>query len=236
MWYRKEEQGRRVSWFYVCNSLTSIVGGLIAYGVDAAHTKFANWRIFYLAIGAATMVAGVFVMLYLPDSPVKAKRFTDAEKVAVLLRTKDNQSGTQNAHLKRDQVWEAFKDVRVWIVFLAVLLSSIPNGGISNFSSILLTTFGYTSRQALILGVPGGAVGAVMVLLSGWLSDKLNDRSTVMLLCIIPTIIGAAMMIALDPNGMSHHLKITPKKSLILTLTSRPPNLQTRAPSRQLPQ
>ena len=91
MWYRKEEQGRRVSWFYVCNSLTQIFGGFLAYGVSFVHTGFANWRIFYVAIGGLTMIVGVLVCLFLPDSPVKAKRFTDAEKVAVLMRVKDNQ-------------------------------------------------------------------------------------------------------------------------------------------------
>ncbi len=104
MWYKKEEQGRRVSWFYVCNSLTQIFGGLLAYGVSFANTKFASWRIFFVAIGAMTMIVGALVCIFLPDSPVKAKRFTDAEKVAALLRTKDNQSGTQNAHLKKAQV------------------------------------------------------------------------------------------------------------------------------------
>ena len=37
------------------------------------------------------MIIGLMVCLFLPDSPVKAKRFTDGEKVAALLRTKDNQ-------------------------------------------------------------------------------------------------------------------------------------------------
>ena len=82
------------------------------------------------------------------------------------------------------------------------MLSSIPNGGISNFSSILLTTFGYTSQQALILNTPSGAVGACCVLLVGWLSDKWRDRSIVMLICILPTILGAGLMIGLDPNGI----------------------------------
>jgi len=91
MWYKKEEQGRRVSWFYVCNSLTQIVGGFLAYGVSYAHTKFANWRIFFLAIGVLTMIIGCLVAVFLPDSPVKAKRFTDSQKVAVLLRVKSNQ-------------------------------------------------------------------------------------------------------------------------------------------------
>lgn len=136
------EQGRRVSWFYVCNSLTQIFGGFVAYGVSFVNSRFASWRIFYVAIGALTMVIGVLVAIFLPDSPVKAKRFTDAEKVAALLRVKGNQSGTQNSRIKRDQVFETFKDPRVWLICLATLLSSIPNGGLSNFSSILLTTFG----------------------------------------------------------------------------------------------
>ena len=89
--------------------------------------------------------------MFLPDSPVKAVRFTEAEKIAALLRVKENQSGTQNARLKKVQVIEALKDVRVWLVALSVMLTSIPNGGISNFSNILLTTFGYTSQQSVWL-------------------------------------------------------------------------------------
>lgn len=82
------------------------------------------------------------------------------------------------------------------------MLSSIPNGGLSNFSSILLTTFGYTSQQALILNTPSGAIGAMCVLLVGYLSDKWRDRSVVMLICILPTILGAGLMIGLDPDGV----------------------------------
>ena len=91
MWYKKEEQGRRVSWFYVCNSLTQIFGGVVAYGVSFAHSKFASWRIFYVAIGAMTVGIGALVCVFLPDSPVKARRFTDMEKVAAILRVKNNQ-------------------------------------------------------------------------------------------------------------------------------------------------
>jgi len=54
----------------------------------------------------------------------------------------------------------------------------------------------------LILAAPGGAVGVVCVLGTGYLSDKWRDRSSVMLLCIIPTILSAALMIGLDPNGV----------------------------------
>ncbi|KAI9728916.1 MAG: hypothetical protein M1828_000001 [Chrysothrix sp. TS-e1954] len=199
---KKEEQGRRVSYFYVCNSLTQIFGGCVAYGVSFTHNNFASWRIFYIAIGALTMIVGLMVVIFLPDSVTRAQRFTDAEKVAALLRVKDNQSGTQNRKVKGKQILEALRDMRIWLICLCTLLSSIPNGGISNFSSILLTTFGYTSQQALILFAPSGAVGVVFVLLTGYLSDKWHDRSSVMLICILPTILAAALMIGLDPNGV----------------------------------
>ncbi len=217
MWYKKGEQGRRVSWFYVCNSLTLIFGGFVAYGVSFVNTKFASWRIFYIAIGALTMVVGALVAIYLPDSPVKAKRFTDAEKVAALMRVKDNQrhvnvynEGTtltsykwyaKFSHQERPSLRDLQRPPR---------LADLPRhhaeldtlGGLSNFSNILLTTFGYTSKQALILNTPSGAIGAVCVLLVGYLSDKWRDRSLVMLICILPTILGAGLMIGLDPNGI----------------------------------
>lgn len=63
----------------------------MAYGVSFTHGKFASWRIFFLAIGAMTVVIGAIVCVLLPDSPVKTKKFTDEEKVAVLLRVKNNQ-------------------------------------------------------------------------------------------------------------------------------------------------
>ncbi|KIX05362.1 uncharacterized protein Z518_06234 [Rhinocladiella mackenziei CBS 650.93] len=202
MWYKKEEQARRVSAFYVCNSITQIFGSGVAYGASFSTSRFASWRIFFLTIGLMTIVLGFCVFMILPDSPVRAVRFTEAEKIAALLRVKENQSGTQNAKLKKSQVIESLKDIRAWLVFLSVLLTSIPNGGLSNFSSILLTTFGYSSQQALILNMPSGAVGIFVVLLSGYLSDRWNDRSLVMLICLIPTIIAAGLMYGLDPDGI----------------------------------
>ncbi|KAI4090788.1 MAG: hypothetical protein L6R37_007831, partial [Teloschistes peruensis] len=61
---------------------------------------------------------------------------------------------------------------------------------------------GYTSQQSLILTAPTGAIGAVVVLLIGYLSDKWRDRSLVMIIVIIPTILSGCLMIGLDPNGI----------------------------------
>ncbi|KAK7545229.1 major facilitator superfamily domain-containing protein [Phyllosticta paracitricarpa] len=215
MWYRKEEQGRRISWFYVCNSVTKIFGGLVAYGISYVQGAMATWRIFFLAIGLATVATGWAVCVRLPDSPVQARRFRDAEKVAVLLRIRDNQSGTQNKHLKRDQVVEAFTDVRVWLMCLSMMLTAIPNGGIANFNNILLTTFGYTNREALAFDAPIGFISGIFILTLGYLSDRYNNRSTISILCLLPTIAGGFLMFYLVDPSTGH-----PRSKPLLLLAS----------------
>ena len=66
----------------------------------------------------------------------------------------------------------------------------------------LTSPLGYTSRQSLILTAPTGAIGAVVVITVGYLSDKWRDRSLVMIIVIIPTILSGCLMIGLDPNGI----------------------------------
>jgi hypothetical protein len=47
-----------------------------------------------------TMMIGALVCSFLPDSPVKAKRFSDVEKVAALMRVKNNQRYSTCSFLK----------------------------------------------------------------------------------------------------------------------------------------
>ena len=59
--------------------------------VLALRTASLQVEDFFLAIAVLTVIVGALVCIFLPDSPVKAKRFTDGEKVAALMRVKGNQ-------------------------------------------------------------------------------------------------------------------------------------------------
>lgn len=49
-------------------------------------------------------------------------------------------------------------------------------GGISNFFSQLIVSFGYTASQSLLYGTPGGAVEVVTLILCGYLGDRYGNR------------------------------------------------------------
>ncbi|KAF8897463.1 MFS general substrate transporter [Infundibulicybe gibba] len=202
MFYKKDEQATRISWFYVMNGLTQVFGGFVAYGISFYHGNvLAPYKIIYVLLGGLAIIVGICVLIWLPDSPVRAQFLTKEERIAVLERVRDDQGGTENKTLKREQVIEALTDVRTWLVVLTTLMTSIPNGGLSNFSNLIIKSFGYTSKQTLILSTPGGAVAAITTLFCGWYSDKKAERMLPIVFALVPTIAGAAILIGL--NGSS---------------------------------
>ncbi|GJE97737.1 MFS general substrate transporter [Phanerochaete sordida] len=198
MFYTKKEQAQRISWFYLMNGVSGIFGGFVAYGIsfDTSAT-IAPYKIMYLLTGGLAILVGIAVLIWMPDSPLHAVFLSKKERIIAVERIRDGQVGTENKTIKKYQIVEAFMDVRSWIIFILTIMTSIPNGGLSNFGNIIIKSFGYTSQQALILSSPIGAVGIISALLGGWYSDKTSDRMLPIVYARIPTIIGAGMLVGL---------------------------------------
>ncbi|KAJ7179249.1 MFS general substrate transporter [Mycena filopes] len=202
MFYKKNEQASRISWFYVMNGLTQIFGGFVAYGITFyPGTRLAPYKIIYLLLGGLAIVVGIAVLIWMPDSPVHAHFLDREERIAALERVRNDQGGTENKKIKKEQIFEAFLDVRTWLIILTTLLTSIPNGAISSYSNLIIKGFGYTSKQTLILSTPAGAVAAVTTLVCGWYSDKKGERMLPIIIALVPTIVGTALLIGLKHSA-----------------------------------
>ncbi|KAI0301832.1 MFS general substrate transporter [Multifurca ochricompacta] len=202
MFYKKSEQATRVAWFYIMNGLTTVFGGFVAYGISFYHGRnIAPYKIVFLFLGGIAIPLGICILLWMPDSPVHAQFLTKEERIAAIERVRDDQGGTENKKLKPEQVKEAVLDIRNWLILLTAIQMGIPAGALSNFSNIIIKSFGYTSKQTLILSTPGGIIAAVTALLCGWYSDKKGERVVPIIIAIVPTIIGCAMLIGLNKSG-----------------------------------
>ncbi|KAL6303081.1 MFS general substrate transporter [Sparassis latifolia] len=201
MWYKKNEQASRISYFYLMNGLTSIFGGFIAYGLTFYEGGIPQWKLIYIILGALAIIVGICVLIWMPDSPVTARFLTEEERIAALERVRDDQAGTHNKHIKKYQIYESLKDVRTWFIFLIVMCIGLPNGAMSSFGNLVMKSFGFTSRQALLLGTPSGLISAVTVIVFGYWSDFINDRMTLITLSMVPNLIGMALMTAFQKSG-----------------------------------
>jgi MFS family permease len=70
-------------------------------------------------------------------------------------------------------------------------------GGISNFFSQLIVSFGYTPEQSLLYGTPGGAVEVVFLIACGWAGDKYGYRILISMIGLCTAMLGMILIVAL---------------------------------------
>ncbi|KAJ9299644.1 hypothetical protein DTO271G3_2528 [Paecilomyces variotii] len=200
-WYTKKEQGTRVGIWFSFNGWGQIFGGLVAYGISVGARKHGSaiepWKIIFLVTGLLTIALGVYFFYLIPDSQLNARWLKKEDRILAVARVRVNQQGIGNKHFKKYQLKEALLDPMTWAFFFYALVADIPNGGISNFFSQLIVSFGYTSEQSLLYGVPGGAVEVIALVLNGYLGDRFGNR----LLCgsggLVCSIVGMILIVAL---------------------------------------
>ena len=209
-WWTKEEQGTRTGIWFSFNGVGQIVGGLVAYGIAVGARKngvaIAPWKIVFLVFGILTACLGVLFFWVIPDNQLNARWLSKTDRVLAVARVRGNQQGIGNKHFKSYQLKEALTDPLTWAFVFYALVADIPNGGISNFFSQLIVSFGYTPEQSLLYGTPGGAVEVVFLIVSGWLGDKLRRRLLVSLVGLSTALIGIILIVALPLSNSSGRL------------------------------
>ncbi|CAJ2509251.1 Uu.00g142770.m01.CDS01 [Anthostomella pinea] len=155
MWYTRNEQALRSGLMYT--NLSVILSGPIGYGIGAISGD-GKWRWYFIILGSISLVYSVVLGIFLPDNLPRAKFLNEREKAITVERLRGDQTGIENKMFKREQMIEAFTDPKTWLMFAFNIFCSIPNGGLSNFQSLIIKGLGFSSRRALLLSMPEGGV------------------------------------------------------------------------------
>ncbi|PYH98214.1 allantoate permease [Aspergillus ellipticus CBS 707.79] len=176
MWYKRDEQPKRMGFWYLGTGTATIVGALVAYGLlFYTDDKFYSWQIMFLIFGLITIAVGVTIILIFPDNPMNS-RLSHEEKMMTIERLRENRTGIENKHFKWDQFFEVFKDPQTCLLAVIVASSSISNAAISSFSSLIIKSFGFTTKETELLTIPGGVVTVVSILLCTYLAGRYDQR------------------------------------------------------------
>lgn len=128
-----------------------------------------------------------------------ASFLTPAERAAAIEHVRINQTGVENKTFKWYQLRELLlSDKSTWPLFFITLLAMIDNGAVSNFSSVIIKTFGYSNARTTIIQMPSGAVSIVCAFAATYLVGAVGHRSFIIAAVCIPTIIGVILLLALD--------------------------------------
>ncbi|KAJ5987881.1 MFS allantoate transporter [Penicillium waksmanii] len=209
-WYTRNEQGQRVNLWYSFNGWAQILGGLVAYGIAVGTQKNGSsiepWKIVFLFTGTLTVSLGLIFLWMVPDSQLNARWLSKEDRILAVARVRINQQGIGNKHFKWYQVKEALMDPMTWAFFFFALIADIPNGGITNFFSQLIVSFGYTPEQSLLYGTPAGAVEVVALLLNGYIGDRTGQRIITSLGGLFTATVGIILIVALPLDNNTGRL------------------------------
>lgn len=169
------------------NGAQQIMGGLLAYCFSLIKSgPLKSWQWLFLSYGIISVIFGIFVWWWMPDSPMRAKCFTEQEKHEMIERVRDNQTGIQNREFKMSQVIEGLKDPQTWGYGLIALTTTLPTSGLGAFANIIIKSFGFTTLETQLLAMVLGFYIIIVLLTSTWLVKKTNQNLLVMLGFCIP--------------------------------------------------
>ncbi|KAI1478051.1 MFS general substrate transporter [Daldinia eschscholtzii] len=192
MFYTREEQPSRISAWYAWNGIGVAGGGLIGYGIGQIEGVLRSWRYEFLVVGALCTFWSIVLLLLLPNSPTTFWGFSKQERLLMIARVRRNQTGVEHQKIKWGQIKEAYLDYKTWLFVLFGFLGAIPNGGISNFSTLVIQGLGFDTLHTALLGIPQGVLIVIWIGLGAVVNKYMppNSRTMVSALFMLPTIAG----------------------------------------------
>ncbi|KAG7816751.1 hypothetical protein KL928_004215 [Ogataea angusta] len=210
--YTREDQPLRTGLMYT--GLSTLFTGPIGYAVGGyTNVSYSPWRAFYWITGAMSIGWGVIIYFLLPSSPVNCFWLSEKEKAIIIHQVKKNQTGIKSKKWKWEQFKEALLDPKVWVMFFFQIFISIPNGGLTNFSPLIVKGLGWSSRYSALLGTVNG----VMQTASSWFTTftiffiekkwpNAKSRGFVMIGYLVPALISAILLYKLPYTNYTGRL------------------------------
>ncbi|KXH48055.1 hypothetical protein CNYM01_10064 [Colletotrichum nymphaeae SA-01] len=193
MWYTRREQPIKIGLWYTANGIGIALGGLLGYGIGNIKGALASWKYEFIIVGTLCCAWGIVIAVFLPDNPITSSKLTNREKKIIVERLRENQTGVENKTLKLYQVREAFTDYKLYFFFMIALLQAIVNGGTSNFGTLIIKGFKFSTLVTAVLQIPYGAIIFIAILACVFINDRLppNNRCFVLVLFLLPNVAGA---------------------------------------------
>lgn len=148
----------------------------------------------FVCVGGLNLIVSAVIYLWLPSTPEEAKFLNAAEQEVIAQRLLADHAGVGRKVVRARSIFETFLDLQTWLLCLLTILNVIPSGVITTYSSILIKSFGYTSKQAALLNMPSGIVSIVALMASTYVITKGYQRWFAIICALLVTLLGACLM------------------------------------------
>src|SRR6202521_2821859 len=175
-WFRYEDRGKAVAFFYAANPLSYVIGSpLSGLLLGITWLGLRGWRWLFILEGIPAVVFGVITIFYLTDWPRVARWLRPDERDWI--NGQLEQETFAKNKIRSYTIWEAFSQRDVILLTLSYFCATTGGYGISFWlPSILKRLSGQSDIRVTLFAALPYLAGFLMQQLNGWHSDRTCER------------------------------------------------------------
>jgi MFS family permease len=194
--FRRHELAFRTGLFISASPLSASFAGALAYLITKVgeHGPLSPWRLLFLIEGFPSVLVAVWAWDFVPDGPGLAKWLSPRQReVAVMRLRSENESDDDDEDEKYQgrqrrgrvnfhEVLQTLKDPKCYLTALMFFSCNVAFSSMPVFLPTLIRDMGWESITAQGLSAPPYLFAFVVVLTTAYYSDRLQSRSTFIML------------------------------------------------------
>ena len=222
-WYKRSELGLRTvsqysqgvhcpeknsltplkAFFFSAAAIAGSFGGLLAAAIENMHGigNLPGWAWIFIIEGLLTVVFGFisFWTVYdFPDDP-KTTFLSAEDKARAIHRLQtDHQSSAAREHFSMVYVYQALRDWKMWLGMIIYSGCTMPLYAFSMFLPTIIHDLGWSTSvvQTQFYSAPPYVAGALVTIMTGYLSDRFSQRGIYNVGCSIVALMGFTLQLA----------------------------------------
>ncbi|ORZ12407.1 major facilitator superfamily domain-containing protein [Absidia repens] len=205
--YKPTENTMRVAVLLTMASLSGIVSGPLAYassfleGQNGLH----GWQYLFILEGVPTVVLSVLSFFLLFDDISRVKWLTNDQKEIQRSRMAQSSSDSNDGEHSNSSVTfqtfiQTFADWKVYMFSLVYFCQAVCMTSISIFLPTIIAGFGYPVLTSQLLTAPPCIASSAFVLLSGYITDRYDRRTPILIFGFFIMIMGYVLLLILHDS------------------------------------
>ena len=215
--YNRNELAFRTGLFISAAPLATSISGSIAWLITKSgkYIPISPWRTLFLLEGFPSIIAAVFVWIYIPDHPGKAAYLSPRQQKVACLRLGHRQltskDGTDSS--RWEDARRTLLDPKAYLTAMMFFCCNVAFASLPVFLPSVIQEFGYSAIVSQALTAPPYLLAFCTVVLTAWLSDRAHSRSIFVVFHALLACFGYIMMAvtsALQAHPVIRYLGVFP--------------------------
>lgn len=176
-WFPSAQRAKSVALFMTAAPFAGVIGGPLSGLLLSLHglAGLRGWQLLFLVEGLPAIILGLMVLLYLPNSPARARWLKPEEQTWLNQRLRLDQG--VHGHKSHYTLLEIFRKGDVWLLSLIYLTLALGvNGSSLWIPQIIKSLSGVNNLQVGLLSAIPSLTAAIGMVWNGTHSDRTGER------------------------------------------------------------